>query len=102
MAMDKSRLPGLIFWPEKKVRHAFREAGEAMGTKGEALAMRVFHRRMQYFLKTSSDTELVDPEENLFTIARYERPILKADIAKLRYGACQFAEGCKNGGTEGT
>jgi hypothetical protein len=98
MAMDKSRLPGLIFWPEKKVRHAFREAAEAMGTKGEALAMRVFHRRMQYFLKTSSDVDMMDPEENLFTTAHYKRPILKADIAKLRCGACQFAVGCKTGG----
>jgi hypothetical protein len=77
-------IPGLIFWPEKKIRHTFQEADAAMGTPGETAALWVFHRRMQFFFQTSDGIDFTDPESGVLVTAHYERPRLAADIDLLR------------------
>jgi hypothetical protein len=80
----KGEITGFIFWPKGKINQAFQEANKAMGTPGELTALRVFHARMSYHLKTAADIGAMDPEPNILTIARYERPRLDAEIARIK------------------
>jgi hypothetical protein len=85
--MREHNIPGRIFWPEKQIRHAFQEADAAMGTPGEAVALRVFHRRMQFFFQTSEEINSPDPDRALLVTAHYERSRLAADIVRIEGGA---------------
>jgi hypothetical protein len=79
----KGEIPGLIIWPKKKIRHAFQEADRAKGTPGELTALRIFHRRMQFFLKTADGIDFTDPGSAVLEKAKYERLRLAADIARI-------------------
>jgi hypothetical protein len=82
--MKNDSVNALLFWPEKRIKQAFREAALGMKAGEELKALRIFHRRMKYFLKTSSPTLWCkDGNESLFVIARYEKPILDRDIADM-------------------
>ncbi|GHV80615.1 hypothetical protein AGMMS49944_24060 [Spirochaetia bacterium] len=85
--LARGEIPGLIMWPEGKIRHALQEANRAIGTPGELTALRVFHRRMQFFLKTAEGIGFTDPESGVLVTAHYERPRLEADIARIEGGA---------------
>jgi hypothetical protein len=75
----------LVFWPEKRIKQAFREAGQGIREGEELKALRIFHRRMKYFLKTSSPTEMGEDSSGPgpFIFAQYEKPMLDKDIAEL-------------------
>jgi hypothetical protein len=73
-----------MFWPEKRVKQAFQEARRDIRVGDELKALRIFHRRMEYFMKTSSDIFMsMCDNEACFVTARYERPMLEKDIAAL-------------------
>ncbi|MFP3041196.1 hypothetical protein LQZ19_05175 [Treponema primitia] len=59
-------IPSLEFWPEKDVLSAFQEADQAIGTDGEALALRVFFARMY---DKASETKSWADEEDIFKMA---------------------------------
>jgi hypothetical protein len=99
----EGKIPGFIFWPKKKIVHAFQEADRAKGTPGELTALRVFHRRMQFFLKTADGIGFTDPESGVLEKAKYERPRLIAEIARIEgktpapsCAGYPFIAGCKN------
>ncbi|AEF83111.1 hypothetical protein [Leadbettera azotonutricia] len=98
MIYEDEFIPSLGFWPEVDVRSAFHEADQAMGTKDEALALRVFYLRMKHHLKTAEPAE-DNPDIEFRMIEHYERPMLEQAIAKLRCGACPVP-GCPYGGTK--
>jgi hypothetical protein len=82
--MRDDSVNALMFWPEKRIKEAFRESALGIKAGEELKALRIFHRRMKYFLKTSSDIHMgTDGNEEAFVIARYEKPILDRDIAKI-------------------
>jgi hypothetical protein len=74
----------LMFWPEKRIKQTFREAGQGIREGEELKALRIFYRRMRYFMKTSSRIEMDAAENEAALItARYEKPMLDKDIAEL-------------------
>jgi hypothetical protein len=75
---------GLIFWPEKRIKQAFREARQGIKAGEELKALRIFYRRMEYFFKTRTDIDFSRGDNReCFVVARYEKPMLDKDIAEL-------------------
>ncbi|GHV09431.1 hypothetical protein FACS189485_22010 [Spirochaetia bacterium] len=102
MIYEDEFVPAIDFWPEDDVRAAFTEADKAIGTEGEAVALRVFYQRMKFHLKTSATiNSSPDMEERM--IEHYERPRLDAEIARLEgrppvpCAGCPFT-GCNHKG----
>jgi hypothetical protein len=90
--MKENFIHGLIFWPEKRVKQAFREARQGIKAGEELKALQIFYRRMEYFFKTRTDTDFSQyGNEECFVAARYEKPMLDKDIAAL--------SGAENAGT---
>jgi len=82
--MNEQWAEGLTFWPEKRIHHAFQEARRGLKAGDELKALRIFHRRMEYFLKTSTGTGISDNQNReCFVAAHYERPLLEKDIAAI-------------------
>jgi hypothetical protein len=63
--MKEQWIDGLVFWPEKRVHQAFQEADRGIKAGDELKALRIFHRRMEYFLKTANDIEISNVESRL-------------------------------------
>jgi hypothetical protein len=81
---EEPQAAGRIFWPEKRVKQAFREARLEIKAGNELKALRIFYRRMEYFFRTSTDVNFSQSgNRDCFVIARYEKPILDRDIAEL-------------------
>jgi hypothetical protein len=76
---------GLIFWPAKRVKQAFREVEKAGGHKGEMAVLKAFYLNMKYFLKTSEATRYY-PEEEIIKTAEYEKCVLERSFAKTKGG----------------
>ncbi|GHU93544.1 hypothetical protein FACS189479_05080 [Spirochaetia bacterium] len=93
MIYDEEFIPSLEFWPRKDVRAAFDAADAAMGTPGEALALRVFYKRMKFHLKTSGKIDGA-PSWRKRYIEHYERPRLDADIARMEGRMPAACPGC--------
>jgi hypothetical protein len=99
MKWDQEFIPGLSFWPEDFVRADFAAADAAIGTEGEALALRVFYKRMKFHLKTAEQVD-VSPDIEFRMVDEYERPRLDADIARMEgrmpsaCPGCPFVAGC--------
>jgi hypothetical protein len=92
--MKEQWVDGLVFWPEKRVHQAFQEARRDLKTGDELKALRIFHRRMEYFFKTSTDTGISDDQNReCFVAARYERPLLEKDIAALSGASAESRRG---------
>jgi hypothetical protein len=93
MKYDSEFIDSLNFWPEDVVREAFADADQAIGTGGEALALRVFYLRMKHHLKTA---EAVDgnPDDEFRMIEEYERPWLEAEFARIEGRVLVACEGC--------
>ncbi|GHV75546.1 hypothetical protein AGMMS49942_03670 [Spirochaetia bacterium] len=93
MKWDEEFIPGFSFWPEDIVRAEFAAADAAIGTEGEALALRVFYKRMKFHLKTAEEVDVnPDPENRM--IEEYERPRLDADIARMEGRMPAACPGC--------
>jgi hypothetical protein len=107
MKYDSEFIPALEFWPEDVVKAAFDAADAALGTEGEALALRVFYTRMKHHFKTSDLIDAAPDDDNRMT-EEYERPRLEAEIALMEgrmpvpCEGCPFVAGCKNGAARRT
>jgi hypothetical protein len=103
MIYEDEFVPAVEFWPEDMVRAAFTEAEKAIGTAGEAVAMRVFFARMKHHYKTS-DALIGQPDMESRMMEHYECPWLEVEIARIEgrvpvpCAGCPFTAGCKNGG----
>jgi hypothetical protein len=82
--MKEQWIPALMFWPEKRINQAFREAARGIKAGDELKALRIFYRRMQFLLKTSGKIDMsTGLYEGAITAARYEKPLLEKDIAVI-------------------
>jgi hypothetical protein len=73
---------GLIFWPQADVKAAYAAVGPETKDGGELYALRRFHRRMSFFLKTACPDTGMNLGDEAVAYA-YEYPALERDLVAL-------------------
>jgi hypothetical protein len=86
---------GTLLWPEADVSAAYAAVEAETKDGGELYALRRFHRRMQFFLKTASESVGCNLTGEAVAYA-YEAPALEKDLAAIRCGVCPVP-GCPSG-----
>jgi hypothetical protein len=82
--MKEQCIDGLVFWSKKNVKTAFQEAVIGIKAGEDLKALRIFYRRMKYFLKTSDETDISNlSSRECFITSNYEKPLLKKAIAEI-------------------
>jgi hypothetical protein len=72
----------LIFWPQDEVQSAYDAVDQETKDGGELYALRRFHRRMSYFMKTAF-RDLGHFLGSEAVRAEYERPMLEKALADI-------------------